>query len=88
MAPAGNGSLKIVWLLVKVAAVLPLLVTLIVQLKSFPTAVTPLTLLVFVTVRSGASVTVTVSLFDVAPSAEAEAILVMPRAATSPAVTE
>jgi hypothetical protein len=60
VGPLCKSSLKIVWPLVKVAAALPPLLTVIVQVKPMPCTAVPLTLLVFTAVKSGA-VTVTVS---------------------------
>ena len=71
-----------------VAGVLPLFDTVNVHVKDEPRATVPPTLFVLVIVRSGPKVTVTLSLFEVTPSAEAEAIFVTCFAATSLAETE
>ena len=63
------------------------LVTVIVQLKLLPSVTEPPTLFVLVTDRSGASGTVALALGDVAPPADALAMLVIDFAARSPAVT-
>jgi len=56
--------------------VAPLLLVVIVQLKVPFCATLPLTLSVLVTVRSGGTLTVLLSVFDVTPLAVAEAVFV------------
>lgn len=58
-----------------------------VQVYVLPIAMTPLTLLLFTTVRSGARFTVLLSVFEVTPPAVADAVFVTDFAVTSPAVT-
>src|SRR5713226_10642180 len=63
-----------VWPVLKVAALLPLLATVMVQVQLLPSVVAPLTLLVLVAVRS-APVTVTVSLQLLFPSLASRMLL-------------
>ena len=72
----------------KEASAMPLLVTVIVQLKEAFCATLPVTLLVFVTVRSGLRMLTVLTLeFEEKPLTVAEAVLVTTPAVTSAGVT-
>ena len=81
-------SLRITFPAPNVAAAKPLLLTIIVQVNEFPRRILLLTLLAFVTTRSGRErYTVTRSVFDVTPLIVAVAVFVTEAAAKSAGVT-
>ena len=88
MGPAGNGSLKMVCPFVNVAATPPLFATVKVHVNGEPAATLPLTLLVFVTVKSGANqLTVLLSLFEITLLTVAEVWFITDPAVISAAIT-